>query len=95
MARRLGAITVQLRGVSAVPPDTRRIGALKNADPCSDIFARQIHESCYDKGDLQSPHTSYAYAKDGINTVNSRMLRWHDPLWNKFHPDANAKDKDY
>jgi len=54
-----------------VPPDTRPIGSLLNADPCSAAFAREIH-SCDLVGDKESEDR-------GIRTVDKRMLKYYDP----------------
>ncbi len=74
-----------------VPPDTRPLGSLFYADPSTCVFAQHIHT--FDPVPHSSPpvteHRDMFSSESGaINTTDRRMLRMHDPLWAKRHPEG-------
>jgi hypothetical protein len=60
---------------------------LLNADPCSTPFAQAIHVSTPFKA-VQGLNREEAHvgAPHGVRTVDKRMLKYHDPLWDGRHP---------
>jgi hypothetical protein len=69
---------VSLGRVPEVPPETRPIGSLLNADPSSKPFAQSIHHS--EVLERTGPARKGAmFGSEGIATVDKTMLRYYDP----------------
>jgi hypothetical protein len=72
---------VQVGRLPEVPPDTRPIGSLLNADPCSAAFAQAIHPFKPLEEHLdQTVHEAHVGTPHGIRTVDKRILRYYDPI---------------